>query len=65
MMPKMTKMMNLAIGTNETKEVESGYTDFDPFRVPIHEPEWVVVEADHLDLYIGCSVCARKWVHDR
>ena len=34
----------------ETKEGESGYTDFDMFRVPKDEPEWVVVEPDHLDL---------------
>lgn len=50
LMPQMTKMANLAIGTNETEDQATGYEDFDVFRVPIWEPEWVVIEPDHLDL---------------
>lgn len=50
MMPQMTKMLNLAIGTNVTQKEEVGYTDFDIFRVPDGEPEWVVIEPNHLDI---------------
>ena len=40
----MTKMANLAIGGNDTVEGDVGYTDFDVFRVPRYEPEWVVAD---------------------
>lgn len=41
LMPAMTKMVNLAVGNGSDG---MGYTDFDTFRVPLGEPEWVVVE---------------------
>jgi len=61
---RMTKMANLAIGGNDTVEGDVGYTDFDVFRVPRYEPEWVVIEPDHLDLQGAQFVREDGCMHD-
>ena len=53
LMPQLRKMVNIALGPEAT------YTDFDTFRVPYGEPEWVVVEPSALDMQGGQF--ARAW----